>query len=336
RQSIRKPLFSIRRMQGRLGCWIGDKREIRLSRDLVMAHRWDDIKEVLLHEMAHQVAHEGLQAGSEPDHGSRFRQACVLLRANPAASGTYATLHARLHQAEALTDSDRIVVRIHKLMALAESSNLNEARAAMRKAHELIARHNVELIDRGLDQEYMSVFLGAPRLRHFREAYHLAHLLQAFYFVQGIWISAWVMEKEKMGRVLEISGTAKNVRIGEYVHDAICRYIDRTWSDYRRERGPHRARKTDFAVGVIDGFKTTLQRACAGRHSCNGKHLPVRTDDPALSRYLARRYPRVRSFSRAGTAPDAQVLADGAERGRRLIIARGITRREEGTGQLIE
>jgi hypothetical protein len=42
-----------------------------------------------------------------------------------------------------LNDHDRVVVRIHKLMALAESSNPNEARAAMLKAHELITRHNV-------------------------------------------------------------------------------------------------------------------------------------------------------------------------------------------------
>ena len=102
-----------------------------------------------------------------------------------------------------------MVVRIHKLMALAESSNANEAHAAMRKAHELIARHNVNLIAQGVVQEYQSIFLGTPRLRHFRESYHLAHLLQDFYFVQCMWIQAWVLANGKMGRVLEISGSRK-------------------------------------------------------------------------------------------------------------------------------
>jgi len=328
RRSIRRPLFAIRDMPTRLGCWSRNKREITLSRELISGHRWDDVKEVLLHEMAHQVAHEGFQATSEPDHGDRFQHACRLLRANPAASGTYRPLHARLQQGEELKDRDRIVVRIHKLMALAESSNPNEAQAAMLKAHELISRHNVDLIAQGRDQDYHSIFLGVPRLRHFREAYHLAHLLQDFYFVQGMWIQAWVLSKGKMGRVLEISGSRKNVRIADYIHAAICRYIDDAWAGYRGGNDLNRYRKTDFAVGIIQGFKTTLQQASATGWQGVDTHLPARIEDPALTRYLAQRYPHVRAFSRRGPGHDARVLADGTESGRKLVIAKGITRRD--------
>jgi hypothetical protein len=336
RRSIKRPLFAIRDMPTRLGCWSRSKREISVSREIVSSHRWDDVKEVLLHEMAHQVAHEGLQATSEPDHGAAFRQACHLLRANPAASGTYRPLHERLHQGETLDDRDRIVIRIHKLMALAESSNPNEAKAAMLKAHELISRHNVDLIAKGLDRDYHSIFLGTPRLRHFREAYHLAHLLQDFYFVQGMWIQAWVLEKERMGRVLEISGTRKNVRIADYIHAAICRYIDEAWTDYRQNKGLNRYRKTDFAVGIIEGFKNTLQQASTIDSRDAGTHLPAHIEDHALTRYLAQRYPRVRSFSRSGPGHDARVLADGTKRGRMLIIAKGITRRNGFKDQFLD
>jgi hypothetical protein len=328
RRSIKRPLFAIRDMPARLGCWSRNKREITLSREIIGGHRWDDVKEVLLHEMAHQVAHEGLQATSEPDHGDCFQQACRLLRANPAASGTYRPLHVRLHQGEELNDRDRIVVRIHKLMALAESNNPNEAQAAMLKAHELIARHNVDLIAQDLDQDYHSIFLGEPRLRHFREAYHLAHLLQDFYFIQGMWIQAWVIKKGRMGRVLEISGIRKNVQIADYIHAAICRYIDDAWADYRRNRGLNRYRKTDFAVGIIQGFKATLQQASATSSRGVDTHLPARIEDNALTRYLAHRYPHVRSISRRGPGHDARILADGTESGRKLIIAKGITRRD--------
>jgi hypothetical protein len=336
RRSIQRPIFAIRDMPTRLGCWSREKREITLSRDMVYDHPWDDVKEVLLHEMAHQVAHEGLQATLEPDHGGGFRRACRLLRANPAASGSYRPLHVRLHQAEELDDRDRIVVRIHKLMALAESSNPNEAKAAMRKAHELISRHNVNQIARGADQDYHSIFLGTPRLRHFREAYHLAHLLQDYYFVQGIWIQAWVVEKGRMGRVLEISGTRKNVRIADYVHAAICHYIDDAWADYRREKDLNRHRKTDFAVGIIEGFKATLKQSSAAASRGVDTHLPARMEDPALTRYLTHRYPHVRSFSRRGPGHDAGVLADGRKSGRRLVIARGIPRRNGLKNNLLD
>ena len=326
RQAVKKPILAIRDMPGRLGCWSPAKREIALSRDIVNDGRWDDLKEVLLHEMAHQVAHEGLQATSESDHGDSFRQACRLLRANPAASGAYRPLHERLHRGEELDDRDRIVVRIHKLMALAESSNPNEAHAAMRKAYELISRHNVRLIGEKSDQEYHSLFLGTPRLRHFREAYHLAHLIQDFYFVQCMWIQAWVVEKDRMGRVLEISGTRKNITIAEYVHDTLCRYIDSAWDDYRRGEGLNRYRKTDFAVGIIQGFTTTLQQASISADRSNSAGLPVRIEDHALTRYVGHRYPHVRSYRKQGAGHDPRVLADGTEKGKKLIIAKGIAR----------
>jgi hypothetical protein len=333
RRSIRRPLFDVRDMHRRLGCWDGGKREIALSRELVGGHRWDDIREVLLHEMAHQVAHEGMQAANETDHGKSFQQACRLLRANPAASGNYRPLHVRLQEGEALSTMDRIVAKIQKLMALAESSNPHEANAAMRKAYHLIAQYNVDRISRGVEREYHSIFLGPPRLRHFREAYHLAHLLQDFYFVQGMWVQAWVLEKEKMGRVLEISGTRKNVLIAEYIHGSVCRYIDTTWEDYRRGKGLNRYRKSDFALGVIEGFKATLQQASASGEA--GSRLPARIEDQALTGYLARRYPHVRSFSRNDPGHDVRVLADGTASGRKLVIAKGITRDDGFKGRAL-
>lgn len=336
RRSVRRPLFAVRNMRRRLGCWDAGKREIALSRGLVRDHRWDDVREVLLHEMAHQVAHEGMQAAAEPDHGACFQRVCRLLRANPAASGTYRPLHVRLHAGEQLSDRDRIVVKIQKLMALAESSNPHEANAAMRKAYHLITQYNVDLITRGVEGEYYSIFVGRPRLRHFREAYHLAHLLQDFYFVQGMWVQAWVLEKGKMGRVLEVSGTRKNVLIAEYIHDSVCRYIDAAWADYRRGKGLNRYRKSDFALGVIEGFKATLQQASAANGGGQDRRLPAIIEDQALTRYLARRYPNVRSFSRKGPVHDARVLADGTASGRKLVIAKGITREDGFKGRALE
>jgi hypothetical protein len=324
RQSIRRPLFAIRAMPHRLGCWSSDKREITLSRELVTKHGWDDVKEVLLHEMAHQVAHEGLFARQESDHGNGFKQACRYLRANPRASGTYPTLHQRMQQGELLDENDRMVIKVRKLMALAQSSNPNEAHAAMRKAFDLIARHNINLIQHGHNQQYDSIFLGRPRLRHFREAYSLAHLLQDFYFVQGVWVQAWVLEKERVGRVLEISGAIQNIQIAEYIYHSIRRYIDNAWTDYRQGKELNRYRKTDFAVGVIEGFRSTLQKASASTRQNGDTGLPMCINDQALTRYLTQRYPHLRSFSRKGPGHDRQVLADGTECGKKMVIAKGI------------
>ena len=113
------------------------------------------------------------------------------------------------------------MLRIKKLMALAQSQNQHEAEAAMAKAHQLIGKYNVDLLTHEENRDFVSVFVGKPALRHFREEYALARLLTDFYFVFGIWMPAYVVDKGKMGSVLEISGTVQNTKIAHYVYDFV-------------------------------------------------------------------------------------------------------------------
>lgn len=327
RYRVRSPFFSIQDMTDRLGLWRADRREISLSRELVSQYRWDDVREVLLHEMAHQVAQEGLGGRYEPPHGESFKKACALLRITPMTGASYRPLRDRLGEGEILDEQDRIMVKIQKLMALSTSSNANEAHAAMQKAYELIARHNISLIETRRNQNYISIFIDVPRLRRFQEEYHLASLLQEFYFVHGIWVPAWVREKEKMGRVLEISGTRHNVQIAEYVYEAVVRYIDSSWEDYRRKMDLRldRYRKTDFAMGIIQGFRTTLTTAAQNVTLGPDRLVPAVITDPGLEDYVGTRYPNTRRFSKRGPGCNEKILSDGVETGKKLVISKGIS-----------
>ena len=258
RKMMRLPLFSLREMEDRWGSWSGKKREISLSRNLVLNHPWDAVCEVLLHEMAHQFTEEVFAAHHEPPHGAQFQKACHLLRANPKASGNYKPLDERIAQGSAGGEA-RIMVRVKKLMALAESPNQHEAEAAMGKAHELIARYNLDLLAQEEKRNFTSVFVGRPALRHPPEDYALAHLLQDFYFVRGIWVSAYVPASGKMGRVLEISGTTQNIKMASYVHDFVGRFIHSQWAAYNKNRSLNRHRQTDFALGIVEGFRSKLE-----------------------------------------------------------------------------
>ncbi|MDY6953204.1 MAG: hypothetical protein SWE60_16980 [Thermodesulfobacteriota bacterium] len=53
---MRAPLFSLGDMTKRLGYWCRERREICLSRNLVLNHPWDAVCEVLRHEMANWCA----------------------------------------------------------------------------------------------------------------------------------------------------------------------------------------------------------------------------------------------------------------------------------------
>ena len=334
RERMRPPLFCLRDYARTWGTWSRQRREISLSRELVLRHSWDAVVEVLLHEMAHQFAEEVLGAGEEPSHGPVFQRACHLLRANPRASGRYEPLDDRMAQ-EPRGPEDRMVRRVRKLMALAESPNRHEAEVSMAKAHELMAKHNLLLLEREDTRDFASVFVGRAALRHPREDYALADLLQEFYFVQGIWVPAYVLEKGKMGRVLEISGTEQNVRLASYVHDFVCRFIDARWRAYNKGKGLGRRRKTDYAGGIIEGFRSKLVSQ-ARRKSPEGKKALIKLRDPLLDKYLAYRYPRTVNEKRAVSARDEGVVSDGKAAGRKLVIHKGITEKRGNRKRLIQ
>ena len=126
----------------------------------------------------------------------------------------------------------------------------------MLKAHELMARHTRTMIATDSPREYMSVFVGAPALRHPRSSYHLAALLRDFYFVLPVWIPTYVVPRGRMGRVLEISGMPKNVQTAGRVAVLIAGVARREWRAAEIGRG---ARFDDFVLGIVEGFRTRLE-----------------------------------------------------------------------------
>ncbi len=324
RKRMHKPLFALRDFQNRLGYWSSEKREIGLSRPFVLNHSWSDIRDVLYHEMAHQFTSEALGAPREPAHGPGFQNACRMLNANPRATGTYIPLSQQIFQTSEC-EGDKIRLRIQKLMALAQSSNLYEAEAAMIKAHELMAKYETEQIVRNTPRDYFSIFVGKPALRHFGEEYSLAHLLMDYCFVKGIWVSAYVVEKGKMGRALEISGTARNLQIATYVFDFIGRFIDAEWNRYNTDGKMNRYRKTDFATGILSGFKMKLEQESSAGKTVSPAFSLVAIADLQLKQYFMTRYPRIGTLQRKGRHYHPDVVSDGTEIGKTLVIRKGIS-----------
>lgn len=334
RKRMIKPLFSLRELKRTWGTWSGSLGEIRLSRRLVMDYPWHAVREVLLHEMAHQMAEQVLGAGDEPPHGETFLKACHLLRANPKASGSYRPLRDPMHPG--IQDpNDRILIRIKKLLALAQSRNQYEAESAMIKAHELIAKYNIDRMALDRKRNYLSIFLTEPALRQSRDVYHLANLIQEFYFVQGIWVPAFVMEKGKMGRVLEISGTRQNIAMASYVYDFVKRFIETEWTDYNHKKRLNRYRKTDFSVGIIEGFRHKLSRQTEKHRQRTDIRDLVWVQDRQLKEYMAYKYPRTASFSRSASGHDPEVMEDGVKIGKKLVLHKGITEKKTGEKPLI-
>lgn len=345
RRSMRHPLFRLGDLKGKHGTWSAAKREITISRDLALKHPWDAVREVLLHEMAHQFTDEVLRAGPELPHGPEFQRACRLLGADPKASGNYPTLEERI-LGGSCSSQDQLMIKITKLMALAESRNRYEAESAMAKAHELIAKYHVDLAAGCRDCEpgegpadcgsrLASIFLGTPALRHTLAEYHLAHLLQDFYFVRSVWVPAYVIAREKKGRVLEISGTVDNIQIAAHIYDCVNRCIQTQWSAYCREKKISPRRKTDFAVGIISGFRCRLDQSMKTVKEQAVTAALIKREDRRLDGYIKRRYPHLVGFKRGALSVDHEVRLDGERIGKELVIRPGVPGRKESGRRLL-
>ena len=327
RQRLRRPLFALGDLKGRWGQWVADKREICLSRDLVLKYSWGAVREVLRHEMAHQLAALIDRHNGRP-HGEAFREACRRLRADPAATANY-RMPDGSPAAATSSPEDRLRIRVQKLFALADSPNPHEAASAMRKARELLARHGGDAPPRPWDERHVSILLGAAALRHYRDDYLLAHLLMDLYAVEGVWVPAYVLDKGRMGRALEISGRPSQVQVADYAYDFVRRFITRSWHQAPALRSCGQRARRDFAAGVIEGFRAKMSPAPANPGTAPPAAAAlVPRDDPALATYLRQRYPHLRRFRRQLPNHDPDAYAAGLDRGRRLVIREGIARND--------
>src|SRR5690606_18958374 len=122
------------------GRWVAEERTIEISRKLLVDHGWGALVEVLKHEMAHQFVDEVLGLADEAAHGPAFRQVCAERGFDARASGV-----PNAAQSDA---QSRVLERVAKLLALAESPNEHEAQAAMNAAQRLMLKYNLENIAR--------------------------------------------------------------------------------------------------------------------------------------------------------------------------------------------
>ena len=320
RDALRRPQFSLSDTERRLGAWDPAREEIRVNRRFALERGWDEVRELLRHEMAHQLADQALAGGAETSHGPAFREACRLLGAHPGASGEFIPLGARI-DGDVDPGRARVFARVHKLLALASSKNRHEAELALLRAREFARRHHVDQQQGG--EEFLSAFAGRPALRHTREEYQLAALVTRTWEAYGIWVPAWVVERGRMGTVLELSGTPAQVKLAGYVHAFVRRHIATEWARYERGRRLGARRRTDFGCGVIEGFRGTLERG--GTRGRGSAGAIVRTgQDPLFSAYLGVRYPRRTTISRGGGRIDPGVHRDGVRAGERLVIRAGV------------
>ncbi len=294
----------------RLGRWVPDVRTIEIARRLVLGHPWGVVVEVLKHEMAHQYVHEVLAARDESAHGPAFRDLCGRLGIDAGAAG--------IPSAGGTSPEDaRVLERIARLLALAESANVHEAQAAMNAAQRLMLKHNLEAVaDHRRPAGYGFRHLGKPTGRVSEAERLLGTILGKHFFVEVIWVPVYRPLEAKRGSVLEVCGTPANLEMAAYVHAFLTNAADHLWREHKRARRIRgdKDRRT-FLAGVMVGF---LEKLNAQRTENREQGL-VWVGDADLDGFYRKRHPRIMHVRHAGSRRTA-AHAEGREAGRRLVL----------------
>ncbi len=314
RGRLKAPVIGLSESTLRLGQWISTPRRLELSRALVLEHSWLEVMSVLAHEMAHQFVDEVLGVRDETAHGETFRRICAEHGIDARAAGAPIGSPDAVPRTSSL-EAERALDRIRKLLALAGSPNQHEAEIAMRKAHELMLRHNIETASTHAAREFEVRHLGDPEKRTTRVESDVVALLSEFFFVKIIRVPVYVPLRGTRGHVYEVAGTRANVEMAAHVHAFLLATAERLWSENRSDGRVRSGRdRLSYQSGVIRGFREKL---LLERVELQGTGL-VWVGDTQLDGFYHARNPRITSRRRTVSYNGAH--AAGREAGRTIVL----------------
>jgi hypothetical protein len=294
-----------------LGSWRRATRTLALSRAFVLDHPWPEVIGLLAHEMAHQFVDEVLEVRDEPPHGPTFARVCAERGVDGRAAGAPVALDDGA--------ADRVLERIRKLLALAASANQHEAELAMRRAHELMLRHNLEEAAARAERGFEVRHVGDPTRRGTRVEAQIVGVLAEFFFVEAIRIPVYLPRLGVRGHAYELCGTRANVEMACHVHAFLLATAERLWQDNRGDARVKSGRdRVAYQSGVIHGFRCRL---LLERAQLEGTGL-VWTGDTSLERFYRARHPKI--VSRRSRTEWSRAHAAGREAGNRIVLHRPV------------
>jgi hypothetical protein len=277
--------------------------------------------------MAHQYVHEVLGEIEQTPHGRAFQEACARLGVDARASGVPEIERARAR----IPEEDRVIERIARLLALAESPNRHEAEAAMAAAQRLMLKYNLESVRAHPERDHGFSHLGTPTGRVLEHQRLVAMILGKHFFVEAIWIPVYRPLEGKRGSILEICGTRSNLAIAEYVHGFLHATADRLWILHKGAIGIRGDRqRRAYLAGVMAGFADKLAHQDAKSRS----EGLVWVRDGDLAKYFRRRHPYVRHVRHAGERR-TEAWTHGREAGRKIVLHKPVQGTAQSRGRML-
>ncbi|MDT8335860.1 MAG: DUF2786 domain-containing protein [Desulfurivibrionaceae bacterium] len=336
---LSRPIIELVDVSSYWGKWLAGAKTIRISINLLRDHPWDVVLNVLKHEMAHQLVTE--ESGGGRGHGDDFQEACERL----GVAAPYRKAAGPVPAPGCNGDPDRItgergrkIAKIRKLLALAGSANEHEALLAMGKARQMMERYDLAgKLDRGEDgPAWANLLINLKRKR--LESYHRAicNLLIDHFRVEIVIIPLFDARELTSHKCLDIMGRSDHVRIAGYVYHFLMDRLPLMWRGRTAAGRAAKNGRNSYWLGVLNGFREGLARdreepgagETATTADQSGK-LPAVALDPAMRRFVAGRYPKLKNGRQRGAMVDRDSFEAGRAAGRRLKLRKGLERNRQ-------
>lgn len=206
----------------------------------------EQLRDVIRHELAHYMMFIKHGTTIYP-HGVEFKMFCEKIGWGENVYQPSTCLKGP--QNSSIIDESGIFRKVQKLMALATSSNKNEAEQAMIKSQQLLLKHNLESSDiGGADDEKMYLKRIMKQKKKDGKMRAISRILATFFV-------SVVYSRGGDYTYLEILGSSVNVEIAEYVAKVLDSELDNLWNQAQKNadlRGT--VAKNSFFLGLAKGY----------------------------------------------------------------------------------
>lgn len=282
------------------------------------------LHDVIRHELAHYMTFIDYGAAAQA-HGSEFRAFCQRMGWAEEVYKATSCLEDGLSPLD--LEESSVLRKVQKLMALATSSNQNEAEQAMIKSQQLLLKHNIDskYIEDN-DEEKMFLKRILKQKKENAKMRSIAHILETF-FVNTVYNRAGDFI------YLEILGTAVNVEIAEYVANVLQIELDHLWKQAQKSANiKGMIAKNSFFLGIAKGYCHKIQ---ALQRDCNSDAKnALMVIEKKLVDAKAMAYRRL-SSSKSNGHYCQESSALGELMGRQLNINPAINQSSKNTGEFI-
>lgn len=323
RLKLRRPLIEITDSESFWGRWDPLYRKIELSQKLIENHSWDIVLATLKHEMAHQIVSE-IFSSDDSSHGDIFQEACDLLgleKEYRSASGDLP--RTIVHWKEQQQFENSILTRIEKLFSLANSDNEHEASLAMKKAQELLSKHNISECPQ---QDYVYLIINSKKQKLHGYQSRIGSLLMNYYYVDVVLSELYDASSHQVHKTMEILGSKENVLIAEYVYHYLMATLESLWTSYKSKTGATRHHKRSYFLGLLSGFEKTLaknQETEDAKLGTTSKAL-INANNKQLKQFVGQRFPRLQKKTSNRSRYDYGAYRSGQSEGRNITINKGV------------